>query len=178
MFVQLFQGSQYPVRYLNGCCYLQFVMQSSPRWLGSFEGRKIANILGVMMYYHGLSFVESFVWYKSMRALHSAAVQSGTTIGIVTQVIGKALGNFVASFHCGLCPRWLRFISYFDQQLVRSTVLSLRVDGIATITQSPSLEQANENLSNLSGVCWEACSRSNRQDSALCSSTYALSDML
>lgn len=90
MFLQLPRGIQCPVGYLNCDKYLQCTGRASQRRLRSSEKSEGLTKLKWPMLFHRLSFVESLVWMKGLRALHNAAGQTGTTTRMVSQLVMKA----------------------------------------------------------------------------------------
>lgn len=178
MFLQLFGGNQCPVQYLNRSRYLQCVMQTTQSRLSFSEEFKMLNSLEVLLFFYGLTCVESLVRLKSVRALGNEAEHNGTTNRFVNQMIVKA---FSALHHVDrLQPPSKVIVPYiiYDRQLILFTVLSLRVNGFAFITQRKSLEDVTGILSRLEGVDLEACDRTSGKDSAFSYITFELFDML
>lgn len=115
-------------------------MQTFRRRLSFSDELEVPSTLEVLLFFYRLSIYKSLVRHKNMTALHDAATSTGTLIRIVSQMVLKDFSALCCLSQLSPLSKVIVPYTIFDQQLVRRTVVSLRMNFFAPITQGKSLE--------------------------------------
>lgn len=123
--------------YLSGSKYSQGNVQAPQRRVSYSEEFEELSTLETLLLFHGLSFVKYLVRKSGLRALRNATAHTGIKMGILNQLILKALSTFRRVVRLPQLSKGIVTYLIIGRRLVQLYFLS--VNGFAFITQTKSL---------------------------------------